>query len=54
MDHLELLHNAKVAVEALISDTSVEKQATADSIEELLGMLEPALEALEEEIKDKV
>ena len=51
MDHMEILHKAKVAVNKVCGDMSVPKQDTIDSLNEILEMIEPAIECLEEEVE---
>jgi len=53
MNHLELMLNAKVAINKVFSDTSVDLQTTKDSMEELLEIIETNIEALEEDIERK-
>ena len=46
MEHLELMHNAKAAIENVFSDTGVSPDTTRESLEELSLQIEEYLENL--------
>ena len=48
MVHLQLLEDAKVAIDRLFSDTSVSQEVTRDSLRELQEDIEVKIESLEE------
>ena len=50
MNHLELMLEAKAAIDKVFSDTSVDQQTTKDSMEELSELIETNIEAIEDMI----
>ena len=51
MNHLELMLEAKVAINKVFSDTSVDLQVTKDSMQELSELIESNIEAIEDDMK---
>ena len=50
MDHIELIHNAKVAIGIVFRDDSVSKEETLESLEEIADELESYIVTLENEL----
>ena len=50
MDHIELIHNAKTAIDKVFSDDSISKEETLESLEEIADELESYIVTLENEI----
>ena len=48
-EHLELVHNATVAIGEVFGDTSVGRDVTRESLDELVSLLESYLDTFEEE-----
>ncbi len=51
-DHMELILNAKTAIERIYSDTVVTKEETIDSLSEIMEDITQRIETLQEEIKN--
>lgn len=51
MDHIELVHNAKVAIGKVFGDDSISKEETLESLEEIADELESYMMTLEDEIR---
>jgi hypothetical protein len=49
MDHMQLMENAKVAIDKVFGDTSVSQATTRDSLEELRDEIEMKLESIPHE-----
>lgn len=48
MEHLELVSRAKGAIDALMADTSVCRETTRESLEELRELIEDNLNTIED------
>lgn len=51
MDHIELIHNAKVAIGKVFRDESVSEKETLESLEELADELESYITTLENKLE---
>ena len=51
-DHMELIHNAKVAIERIYSDTVVTREETIDSLYEIMEDIDQRITTLQEEIEE--
>jgi len=51
-DHLQLMEEAKAAIDKVFGDKSVDQKATLESLDELISIIEIHMEAIEADLEE--